>query len=215
MSYLSLLCVPVQSKSWHLRCLHKAPDFVHLLHFCTTVNLFNKHSAGHDSPKLNRWHWFTQFLPVVFAKVITVLQRLVRKDVSFVWAVVCMLWVTVVFWGCLFVLTSDCNLVSSQHIVCINLCSVYCLCLWQIPSSICIGKIPGRLCNSASCSKLGQPWLYTSLLWASGLCLHLQGQRFFWAPVPILNYTQGSVSNISSAESLILLPHWRAWLCSL
>lgn len=62
--------------------MHKAPDFVHLLHFCTTVNLL-KHSAGHESLKLNRWHWFTQFLPAVFAKVITVLQRLVRKDVSF------------------------------------------------------------------------------------------------------------------------------------
>lgn len=63
--------------------MHKAPDFVHLLHFCTAVNLLNKHSAGHDSLKLNRWHWFTQFLPVVLAKVITVLQRLVGKDVSF------------------------------------------------------------------------------------------------------------------------------------
>jgi len=35
------------------------------------------------SLKLDRWHWFTQFLPVVFAKVISVLQKFVTKDLSF------------------------------------------------------------------------------------------------------------------------------------
>lgn len=126
------------------------------------------------------------------------------------WSVCCgLLWVFGV--GCFKKL--HCNLVFSEHTAYIILCCVYCLCLWQISSNHLDWKdSKGDGVVQPPAQKLGEHWPYTSLLRALSTP---SGMRFFWAPVPILNYTQGSVSSISSADSLILLLHWRAWLCSL
>lgn len=95
-----------------------------------------------------------------------------------------------------------CNLAFSEHIVFITVCPVYYLCLWQIHQIICIGKVPGGLYSSSSCSELGQHWLCTSLLRVLSTPSRTEIPQLLWPPVPIPNYSQGSVSRISSPDSL-------------